>query len=406
MYKNEMDLTPQQIHFLRVLLDGKREIGEEEALVRQRRLGLEDIVFPCLTACVSPYYTRVEPEKKDELIRDCSAFVCHYLQKEARSYYCLTDSYDNIQILLPTAFNGLSAQRVDELFAGLYKSVHRRFALELFIGVGSEATRFSEISRSAMEAMEMLAFKYQYADRGVINIRNTEKFRRYSVYGEDIMFARVIGRFQDGDLKMMEVRLEELIESIRHRPNISKTAIKRTFVELAINILHIAANADVDVEAVLGDRDPYSWIMAQNHTEVLTEWLLDLSAGLLEQTEARKKTDEKEIIRRACEFIAGNIGDADLSLQTVSDAAGLSSSYFSQLFKAEKGIGLSNYITESRILRARSMLESTELKNEEIARQLGFASATYFGRVFKKYTGLTPNAFRKQTRKPAEEQRS
>ena len=37
-------------------------------------------------------------------------------------------------------------------------------------------------------------------------------------------------------------------------------------------------------------------------------------------------------------------------------------------------------------------------KAEDIARQTGFASATYFGRVFKKSTGMTPNGYRRQSR--------
>ena len=43
----------------------------------------------------------------------------------------------------------------------------------------------------------MLAYKHQYADRGVINIANTVRFKRHSGYGTDIMFERVIGCFQD-----------------------------------------------------------------------------------------------------------------------------------------------------------------------------------------------------------------
>ena len=244
--------------------------------------------------------------------------------------------------------------------------------------------------------MEMLAYKYQYADRGVINIINTSRFKHYSVYGEDIMFTRVLGMFQDRNLGGMANRLDELIDSIRNRPGVSSTAIKRTIIELAVNILHIASNSDVDVDAITGDLDIYTWVLKQNHTEVLTEWLLNLSSELLDHMEKRKENDEKEIITQASDYIANHLSEPDLSLQSVSEAVRLSASYFSQLFKAETGIGVKNYIIDSRVSKAKLLLKETNLKSEDIALQTGFTSASYFGKAFKRSTGMTPNTYRKQ----------
>lgn len=395
-YKNEINMSTSQTHFLRSLLDGKREITEQEARIRAKQLNLYDLIFPCSVICVSPYFSSVAVEKKDTLIQNYSDFICHFFASEEYHYYCITNSYDNYQIIFPTVANDRTGKDLDDLFIRLHQKLKNHFGQELFIGIGSVVEELTKLSRSALEAMEMLAFKNQYSDRGVINIINTSKFKHYSLYGEDIMFARVLGRFQDGDLSMMATRLNELVESILQRPGISQSSIQRTFIELAVNILHIASNADVDVDAVLNDMDIYNWVMKQTRIEDLVEWLLGLSAKLLESMEERKESQEIGVIIQACDFIAAHLSDPSLSLQMVSDHVGLSSAYFSQLFKSEKGIGLSNYITEGRIIQAQQLLRSTEMKSEDIALQLGFTSSNYFGRVFKKSTGLTPNDFRKQ----------
>jgi len=270
--------------------------------------------------------------------------------------------------------------------------------LELFIGIGSVVDRLTGIARSAAETMEMLAYKHQYADRGVVNIANTVRFQHYASYSSDIMFERVIGCFQDGDLGKMSVRLNELVESIRNRPYVSDTSIRRTIVELTVNILHVASNANVDADEILHGVEPYTWILQQDDTEVLTEWLLDLSAQLLSRMEQRHETEEKEVIHQACDYIEMHLQDRNLSLQAVSEKVGLSVSYFSQLFKTEKRIGMSNYVTERRIQRAQDMLMNSGLKTEDIALQLGFSTVSYFGQVFKKTTGMTPNAYRKHVR--------
>ncbi|MBO7700573.1 MAG: helix-turn-helix transcriptional regulator, partial [Eubacteriaceae bacterium] len=149
---------------------------------------------------------------------------------------------------------------------------------------------------------------------------------------------------------------------------------------------------------VLDGVDFYNWILRQNHTEVLTEWFMDLCVKLMEKMRVSQKAEENEIISQACEYIAENISDPDLGLQSVSDNAGLSVAYFSQLFKTEKGIGLNSYITENRVTNAMRLLETTELKAEEIAERCGFSTASYFGRVFKKQTGMTPGEYRSRSR--------
>ncbi len=397
-FYNEASMTPSQIHFLRALLDGKREISEQEAEIRIAQLELRELTLPCAAVCVSPYYVSVPFDRKDDAIRASSEYVSRFFQRAGYRCYCLTNTYDNMQVLLPMTGHSPGGQDLDELCIALREKFYNHFGLDLFIGIGSVAEKYTEISRSAIEAGEMLAFKHQYADRGVINIINTFRFKHYSIYSEDVMFSRVLGRFQGGDLAMMAVRLQELVESVRHRPGVSRTAIKRTFIELAVNILRIASNADVDVDAVLEPTDFYSWILKQNHTEVMTDWLLDLSGKLMVLMEHHQEAEEKEVIKQACDHIEEQIGETSLSLQTVSGVVGLSPAYFSQLFKKEKGINLSSYITERRIERAKDLLRATERKAEDIARQTGFASATYFGRVFKKSTGMTPNGYRRQSR--------
>ena len=398
IYKNETSLTPKQIHFLRSILDGKREISEGEIQTRVNRLSLNDLVAPCAVICISPYYSSVPFQTKDDLICSVSDYICRFLQKNGFRYYCLTNSYDNFQVILPTDANQLTDQLLDSLFIRLHQKILGHFNTELFIGIGSVVTTLMDVSRSALEAMEMLAFKNQYSDRGVINIVNTYRFMHYSIYGEDIMFARVIGRFKDGDLGMMSSRLTELIDSIKSRPGISSSSIQHTFIELAVNILHIASNANVDVDSVLEGFDLYNWILKQTDADALSEWLIHLSRELMSRMETGQETKENEIILQACNYIASNLGNPNLGLQTVSNSIGLSSSYFSQLFKTEKGIGLINYINEQRILQAQQLLRVSDLKTEDIALQLGFSTASYFGRVFKKSTGLTPSEYRKQNK--------
>ena len=75
----------------------------------------------------------------------------------------------------------------------------------------------------------------------------------------------------------------------------------------------------------------------------------------------------------------------------------LSKDHLIRLFKREMNATPLSYINQKRVERAqlRLLTESTPVK--EIAYQLGFEDQTYFNRIFKKITGLTPMSYRKSS---------
>ncbi len=73
----------------------------------------------------------------------------------------------------------------------------------------------------------------------------------------------------------------------------------------------------------------------------------------------------------------------------------LSPSYFSRLFTHEMGVNFSQYIASKKVAWARELLEQTDDSIETISEKLGFSSAAYFIKVFKKYEGITPLLYRK-----------
>ena len=82
---------------------------------------------------------------------------------------------------------------------------------------------------------------------------------------------------------------------------------------------------------------------------------------------------------------------------TAAEAAAkchLSTSRFIHRFKEQCGIGFSPYLTRRRIEEAKRLLTSANLKVGEIAFRCGFQGQSYFGMVFRRETGCSPNAYR------------
>jgi two-component system response regulator YesN len=86
--------------------------------------------------------------------------------------------------------------------------------------------------------------------------------------------------------------------------------------------------------------------------------------------------------------------DGDLSMTHLAEQVYLNPDYLSRLFKLAKGITLSEYIAVLKIQRSKELLSEPQLLIQDIAKSLGFTSAGYFSRFFKKETGQTPQEFR------------
>lgn len=389
--------TEKQNHFIRFLLDGKREASEEELRIRAEGLGLTCKEASYLVIDISPDYSVLTYGKKDEYMSEMVSFTKSFFLKNALNAYVLLDSFNNLQVLISGISN--DSPDIELLCTTLYQKLISVFALEIFIGIGSVVERLVDVSNSAADAYLVLAYKYQYADKGVINISNIIKFQHNASIGPRIAFDRVVGCFQDGDLGRMERRLNELVETIRQRTGVSGTSIRRTLIELSVRLLNVASYSALDVESALEGRDPYHWILEQNHTEVIVEWIMQLAGKLLALMESGIKANEMKTISVAKEYIDANFTDHDISLQSVAEQVGLTSSYFSQFFKSETGTGFLEYVTGKRIERAKTLLETTGLKTEDIAYQTGFSSSGYFTKVFSKYVGMSPGKYRKNLHK-------
>ena len=80
-------------------------------------------------------------------------------------------------------------------------------------------------------------------------------------------------------------------------------------------------------------------------------------------------------------------------LNEVAAVFGLSPNYLSALFKKTCNIGFSEYITQKKVARAKTLLLEQDMKIYEVADQLGFESAFYFSKVFKKVEGISPREY-------------
>lgn len=102
------------------------------------------------------------------------------------------------------------------------------------------------------------------------------------------------------------------------------------------------------------------------------------------------------LVRDIVQYILKNM-EEKFTLEQIAAEFFLTKNHIGDVFKEDTGLTVGEYLFRVKIQRAKMMLLHEDLRSYEIAEILGYQSAEYFGRQFKKATGLTPSEYRSQT---------
>ena len=123
-------------------------------------------------------------------------------------------------------------------------------------------------------------------------------------------------------------------------------------------------------------------------------FLLDLSF-CINRIHTTVPGQENKIIQKIIAYLEENYIHP-ISLDDLAAHVQLSKEYMCTLFKKYMHQTIVHFLTGIRISRARILLNQyPEKKVLEIAEMCGFESPSYFGMIFKKETGVTPENYRK-----------
>ncbi len=107
---------------------------------------------------------------------------------------------------------------------------------------------------------------------------------------------------------------------------------------------------------------------------------------------------DRSMIDRIKDYISVNYQDSKINLTSVAQQFGFSSSYLSRRFKQETGKNFIEYLTECRMERA-IQLAHDNCKMFCTSSEVGIPDTAYFGKCFKKYTGMSYSEFMATKRK-------
>lgn len=192
---------------------------------------------------------------------------------------------------------------------------------------------------------------------------------------------------QQNDLRQIEwtKKLEYILHNASHQPGcILRNPPDKILVKAMM-------------ESLLGE-----WTNKQlYHHEILSQivnTVITIVARNIGLTMPNKVTDNTgSTVVQLLNYIQENIYDAEkLKTEIIAGHFGIADGYLSRYFKKHTGESIQQYIINYKLKLVETRLQHSDMRINEIVNELGFTDESHLNRLFKKYKGLTPTAFRKK----------
>ncbi|WP_318626629.1 helix-turn-helix domain-containing protein [Paenibacillus polymyxa] len=122
----------------------------------------------------------------------------------------------------------------------------------------------------------------------------------------------------------------------------------------------------------------------------------NLLFSLVDRMNENRESAHSKAVNTCKNYIFNHIFE-QISIKDLADLVHLNPVYLSQLFKKETNKPIGKYIQGEKIKEAQKLLIQTDYSVADICMLLHFNNQSHFSSLFKKFTGVTPNQYRKNT---------
>jgi YesN/AraC family two-component response regulator len=265
--------------------------------------------------------------------------------------------------------------------------------MDIYISFGISRCKRELLQQSVKEANEALK---QRIICGNSNLYFYDDIKLFNQNDTPVSQINLLNRYMEKkDIHKIKILLEEMFDQELMR-NYGLSYLRMIWVQI-LNVLfrHYdkKTNNSSGIEKLLLNLNlPEQMHSLPEIQQQMTDLIMEC-IRLDDMSEINAKSKMHMAVRYIQEHYNENISVNDLA-----ERYDMSSNYFSAIFKKEQHQSPVDYITTLRVKKAMELLECSDKSVVDIAKKVGYEEASYFYRVFKKYTGMTPLHYREQHR--------
>lgn len=249
------------------------------------------------------------------------------------------------------------------------------------------------LSKAYLKAKEICMYNY-YTGYGSVNTHyNNLMYEITESSSLLVQFDKFLKeKNYDEAIKIIDKLVDDLL-SATPPPAIAKKIINKLIFLTAEHQNQLEIQKLAQDQAI--DKWPDNMQYNFNTLADAKEWLTSILTSLKEVNLGNISLSRVKSIKIILDYIEENY-DKNITLNDAAELIFMHPVYFSKLFKKEVGVNFTEYVNRKKIEKAKEYLSTTAYKIKDIASMLGYPDEKYFYKVFKKFTGMTPNKFKNQ----------
>lgn len=169
--------------------------------------------------------------------------------------------------------------------------------------------------------------------------------------------------------------------------------IKECYIRFLWAVINITKEINMLDYVNLNQQEILDKIMGAKTAQELEKTMEHLLEQISPVEEQEDNTDHLTV--RRMKSMIHEFYQSGITLDEIAQRLNVTPEYLSMQFHKEVGETYSSYLRNYRISKAKELLVGTQMKQYEIARQVGYSDSKYFGKVFRECTGYSPAAYRK-----------
>lgn len=199
-----------------------------------------------------------------------------------------------------------------------------------------------------------------------------------------------------GDAVLSKELLNRLLGHIFFHSNSDLEQIKSRVLELIVLLSRSAIEGGADAEQIFAlNTDYIKEVKGFESLEKLSLWLSEVINRFVSYVFDFASIKHINLIYKTVDYIKANYSEK-ITLDDIAKNVYISKSYLSRVFKDEMHCSITDYIHKVRISHSKLLLEDPALSLADVSNLAGFEDQSYFTKVFKSITGVSPGKYREK----------
>lgn len=275
----------------------------------------------------------------------------------------------------------------------LLEKLSEKYGLIFNLAISSPITDFRQFHTQYAETLSFFKYRFMYGNNNIFTKEQIMEYERDAKIRQEDTFKILSNQLK----KQNAASIKKEITLLFNQSRTGKLSLLYTY-NLSLQLISLISN-ECTMQNINCESLSHQYLLTSfsklPDLDKTIEWFCDVVDEFIYQTKQRNTTLEETVIPTIISYIKENI-NGQLSLNSVAEHFGISTSHLSRLFKEKSGMNFSEYLVNAKLETAANLLVAEkQLKISEITETLGYSNVSYFTKLFKETYGVTPTQYRK-----------